>query len=168
MSVKYQELLVVDPAKCTGCEICEAACVFAHEGKFIAANSRIQRIRIEPVINYAMSCQFCTDPPCVAVCPQKCLDKEEKTGVIRVNEQKCDGCSFCIRACPFGAITLHTTRKKAIICDLCDSTEEKEPQCAKYCPKEAIKVKSITSLAQESRKEKVLSLLAGAEKEKKV
>ncbi len=168
MRVKYQELIVVDPELCTGCEVCESACVFAHEGVFMAMNSRIQRIRIEPLINYAMSCQFCTDPPCVAVCPQKCMEKDEKTGIIRVNEAKCDGCSFCIRACPFGAITLHSRRQKAIICDMCDSTDEKEPQCAKYCPKGAISVKPVTALAQESRKEQVLALIAGIEKEKKV
>nr|MDO8114508.1 4Fe-4S dicluster domain-containing protein [Candidatus Sigynarchaeota archaeon] len=168
MPTNYQKLIVVDPARCTGCEICEAACSFAHEGKFIALNSRIQRIRIEPITNYALSCQFCTDPPCVAVCPQKCLTKDEKTGIIQVNEQKCDGCSFCIRVCPFGAITLHTTRKKVIICDLCDSTEEKEPQCSKFCPKEAIQVKPVINLAQESRKEQILSLLKGIEKERKV
>ncbi len=167
MPAKYQELIVVDPAKCTGCEVCEAACAFAHEGKFIAANSRIQRIRIEPVINYAMSCQFCTDPPCVAVCPQKCMAKDEKTGVIHVDEQKCDGCSFCIRVCPFGAIALHTTRNKAIICDLCESTDEKEPQCIKFCPKEAISLKPVNALSQEARKEQVLALIKGIEKEGK-
>ncbi|MBD3187853.1 4Fe-4S dicluster domain-containing protein, partial [Candidatus Bathyarchaeota archaeon] len=54
MPATYQKLLVVDPEKCTGCEVCETACTMAHEGKYIAANARIQRIRIEPVINYAM------------------------------------------------------------------------------------------------------------------
>ncbi|MHA1891962.1 MAG: 4Fe-4S dicluster domain-containing protein [Promethearchaeota archaeon] len=165
MSPNTQKLLVVDPDLCTGCEVCETACAFAHEGVFSASNSRIQRIRIEPVINYAMSCQFCTDPPCVEVCPQKCMEKDPKTGIIRVDEEKCDGCSFCIRACPFGAISLHTQTQKAIICDLCESTEEGEPQCIKFCPKEAISLKTVVGLAQESRREQVLSLLKGLEKE---
>lgn len=165
MPATYQKLLVVDPEKCTGCEVCETACTMAHEGKYIAANARIQRIRIEPVINYAMSCQFCTDPPCVEVCPQKCMERDEKTGVIHVDEDKCDGCSFCIKACPFGAIALHTESQKAIMCDLCESTDAGEPQCVIYCPKEAIQVKSVTGLAQESRKTQVLALLKGLEKE---
>ena len=163
MPANYQELIVVDPDLCTGCEVCEAACSFAHEGTFVAANARIQRIRVEPVINYALTCQFCTDPPCVAVCPQKCMEKDEKAGTIKVVEEKCDGCSFCIRACPFGAITLHTETLKAIMCDLCASTDEGEPQCLTYCPKEAISVKSVTGLAQEARKEQVLALLKGLE-----
>ncbi len=167
MPATYQNLIVVNPAKCTGCEVCEAACSFAHENKFIAVNSRIQRIRIEPVINYAMSCQFCSDPPCIAACPQKALAKDEKTGVIHVDEQKCDGCSFCIRVCPFGAIVLHSTRRKALMCDLCESTEEKEPQCVKYCPKEAISLKPVNALSQEARKEQVLSLLKGIETDSK-
>jgi carbon-monoxide dehydrogenase iron sulfur subunit len=167
MPTNYQNLIVVNPDRCTGCEVCEAACSFAHEEKFLAVNSRIQRIRIEPVINYAMSCQFCTDPPCVAVCPQKCMKKDEKNGVIRVEELKCDGCSFCIRACPFGAIALHTIRKKAIICDYCESTEEKEPQCIKYCPKEAISLKPVNAIAQEARKEQVISIIKGSAKDGK-
>ncbi|MBD3188768.1 4Fe-4S dicluster domain-containing protein, partial [Candidatus Bathyarchaeota archaeon] len=108
---------------------------------------------------------FCTDPPCVEVCPQKCMERDEKTGVIHVDEDKCDGCSFCIKACPFGAIALHTESQKAIMCDLCESTDAGEPQCVIYCPKEAIQVKSVTGLAQESRKTQVLALLKGLEKE---
>lgn len=158
MSPTYQNLIVIDEEKCSGCEICEAACSFAHEGKFTAVNSRIHRIRIEPVINFAMACQFCADPPCVTACPRDALSKDEKTGVIHVNEKECDGCSYCIHVCPFGAITLHSVRKKAIMCDLCESTEEKEPQCIKYCPKEAISLKPVVAIAQESRKEQVIAL----------
>ncbi len=167
MPPTYQNLIVVDPAKCTGCEDCEAACSFAHEGKFTAVNSRIHRIRIEPVINFAMTCQFCSDPPCVTACPQEALTKDENTGVIHVDEKDCDGCSYCIHVCPFGAIALHSVRKKAVMCDLCASTEEKEPQCVKYCPKEAISLKPVVAIAQESRKEQVLALMKSLEKEAK-
>ncbi len=159
MNTQSQRIIIVDPDLCTGCEVCEAACSFSHEGIFMSPNARIKRIRIEPTINSAMNCQFCADPPCVAVCPQKCMEKDEKSGIIRVNAQKCDGCGFCMRACPFGAITLHSRTKKAIICDLCESVDDGEPQCAKFCPKEAIKVHSVNSFSQEARRTKLLALV---------
>ena len=93
------------------------------------------------------------------------MERDEKDGYIIVNEDKCDGCSFCIKACPFGAITLHSITQKAIMCDLCLSTEDQEPQCVLFCPKEAISVKTVQGLAQESRKTQVLALLKGLEKE---
>nr|MDO8119182.1 4Fe-4S dicluster domain-containing protein [Candidatus Sigynarchaeota archaeon] len=159
MNAQSQKIIVVDPDLCTGCEVCETACGFSHEGVFNSPNSRIKRIRIEPSINSALNCQFCAEPPCVAVCPQKCMEKDEKLGIIRVNGTKCDGCGFCMRACPFGAITLHSRTKKAILCDLCESVEEKQPQCALFCPKEAIKVFSLNSFSQEARRTQLLALV---------
>ncbi|MBD3350785.1 MAG: hypothetical protein GF364_04785, partial [Candidatus Lokiarchaeota archaeon] len=62
---KIWRILAVDPRRCIGCEICESVCAFAHDEVFNPINSRINRIRIEPVINNAMSCLKCKDPDCV-------------------------------------------------------------------------------------------------------
>ena len=72
-----QKHIIVDPDKCTGCEICEFVCSQVHTGAFNPYFSRIKAIRIEPIINFALGCQFCKDPPCVAVCPWKALEKDE-------------------------------------------------------------------------------------------
>ncbi len=143
--------MLVDPDLCTGCEVCESVCSFAHDGIFNPLNARITRVRIEPITNIAIGCQTCQDAACIAACPQKALSKKEPESYLLVNNDKCDGCGFCIRACPFGAITLHTTTHKAISCDLCTSTEYNQPQCVEVCPKEAIRVATLVEVAEDKR-----------------
>ena len=146
-----RKILLVDPDLCTGCEVCESICSFAHDGVFNPMNARITRVRIEPITNVAIGCQTCQDAACIAACPQKALSKKEPESYLIVNNDKCDGCGFCIRACPFGAITLHTDTHKAISCDLCTGTEYSQPQCAEMCPKEAIRVAYLEEVAEDKR-----------------
>jgi indolepyruvate ferredoxin oxidoreductase alpha subunit len=51
-----------------------------------------------------------------------------------VDEDKCDGCGWCIEACEYGAVTLHPTTRKAIVCDTCNG----EPKCVLECPDSAL------------------------------
>ncbi|MHA1297944.1 MAG: 4Fe-4S dicluster domain-containing protein [Candidatus Helarchaeota archaeon] len=134
---KYK-ILVVDPRRCDGCETCESVCSMVHDNEFNPLNSRIHRVRIEPIINFAMNCQLCEDRFCIEACQPKALSTDEETGLLKVNENKCDGCAACVKACPYGAIVVHTKKNKAIVCDLCRDTEEGTPQCIEYCPKDAI------------------------------
>jgi len=154
------QFIVVDPKLCTGCETCETVCSFVHYGEFNPILSRIHRVRIEPVFNIALSCQKCEDAPCVRACPEKALEKDPETGNILVDEEKCNGCAFCARACDFGAISFHIETQKALICDLCKNMREefidpevgkKEPQCIIVCPKEAISLKSVEQIGEETR-----------------
>ena len=90
------------------------------------------------------------------------LLKDEK-GVIRVDEYKCNGCGWCIRACKFGAITLHPTKKVAMTCDLCDG----DPKCVKLCPfEDALLFATIEEMTHKMRKrvaDRILRELATAE-----
>lgn len=148
---KVHRILVVDPDRCTGCEICETVCSFAHDQAFNPINSRIHRVRIEPIINSTIACLSCYDPECIKACPLKALSKDKEQGIIHVDPALCDGCAACLRGCPFGVITVHTRLKKAITCDLCLSTPQKEPHCVDYCPKKAIFIKEIDPTVDENR-----------------
>ncbi|MHA1229773.1 MAG: 4Fe-4S dicluster domain-containing protein [Candidatus Helarchaeota archaeon] len=158
-----QKHIIVDPEKCTGCEICEFVCSAAHIGAFNPYYSRIRAIRIEPIINFALGCQFCRDPPCAAVCPWNALEKDEETGIILVNSDKCVGCGFCVRACEFGAISMSLSDKIVLICDQCKDQED-GPQCVKYCPREAISFETLDSFAQKERTKTTEKLIAGIAK----
>jgi len=153
------QFIVVDPNLCTGCETCESVCSFVHDGEFNPINTRIHRVRIEPVFNISLACQKCEEAPCIRSCPEKALEKDPETGSIIVDDDKCNGCGYCCRACEFGAMTMHVITQKALTCDLCENMKEefveeggkKEPQCIVVCPKEAITLKNVEQIGEESR-----------------
>ncbi len=62
---KHDQFIVVNADLCTGCETCESVCSFVHDGEFNPINTRIHRIRIEPILNVALACQKCDDAPCI-------------------------------------------------------------------------------------------------------
>jgi Fe-S-cluster-containing dehydrogenase component len=70
--------------------------------------------------------------------------------VIRVNEKKCNGCLWCLGACPFGAISLDPEKKTVAVCDYCDG----DPECVKYCPFDgALTYGPIDEIAHAKRKD---------------
>jgi anaerobic carbon-monoxide dehydrogenase iron sulfur subunit len=145
------QILVVDSDQCTGCEICENVCSITHYEVFNPKFSRIHRVRVEPIINTTIACLRCNNPECVEACEVGALSQNPLTGTIEINDDLCDGCGACVRACPFGAMTVHPEIKKAITCDLCTSVEENTPQCVRYCPKSAIHILDIESNNEEDR-----------------
>lgn len=158
MFKRDRKTVICDADLCTGCEICEFACSVMHDDVFQQMHSRIKRVRIEPVVNFSITCQFCKDAPCVRVCPEKSLTQDEDTGRIIVDDNKCDGCAFCIKACPFGAIHIDMRNEKARICDQCFE-EEEGPQCVKYCPKEALEFTTLEAFSDDKRRDSVEKLL---------
>lgn len=137
-----------DPEKCVGCQICEYVCSLKKEGVFNPTKSRIRVIRIEhPRTNMATACRKCEDPPCVQACPRQGTLVQRSDGLIIVDEEKCNGCGWCIEACDFGAISLHPEGRVAIICDTCGG----EPECIKWCPEEALSLITKDILAQKAR-----------------
>ena len=154
---KQFQCIVCDPNKCVGCGDCELACSMAKHGVFDPGLSCIRTVRIEPIVIMAVACQNCSDSPCVLACPRNALTQHPETGVIQVDDDLCDGCGWCIQACPFGAILLNPQTKKVEICDLCADFDE--PQCIKYCQKEALSLSVPEVVAQRTRREAVSKLL---------
>jgi len=149
-----QKYVVCDPDKCLGCRICEFVCPAVKEKRIDPSLSRIRAINFEPAASMAIACLLCERPLCVEACPRKALHKDEN-GIIRVDEDLCNGCHWCISACNFGAIAWHPTKGVAMICDLCDG----DPECVKLCPFEALSLATIEEAAHKFRKEAVEKLL---------
>jgi Fe-S-cluster-containing dehydrogenase component len=132
-----RKFVSVDPSKCTGCGICEYACTLEkNEPISNPLRSRIRTVRMTPLFNFALTCRFCEDAPCIKACPEKALTQHEKTGILMVKEKQCKGCDWCIQACPHGAIVLHPDTGIVIACDLCNG----EPKCIEACPEEALDI----------------------------
>jgi carbon-monoxide dehydrogenase iron sulfur subunit len=129
-----KRFLTVNPEKCVGCSICEFACSLEKEGTLNPTKSRIRIIRGPPFIHLATTCRQCEDTPCVRACPKEALHQSEETGAILVDDEKCDGCKWCLEACDYGAIAYDEDAKTVRICDLCDGN----PKCKEMCPEEAI------------------------------
>ena len=131
--VTERKFVAADLEKCTGCGVCELVCALKREKVYNPQRSRIKILRLYRLVNMSMVCRLCENPPCVTACTLDCLTQSE-TGVIMVNEDKCDCCGWCINACPYGAIVLNPEKETVMICDLCDG----EPQCVEWCPEEAL------------------------------
>jgi carbon-monoxide dehydrogenase iron sulfur subunit len=132
--------IVLNLEKCTGCRVCEAICSLNKEGEFNPVKSRIRVVRtVERSIlhNVPVYCLQCEEPHCMAVCPVGAISTSDE-GIKTVDEVKCIGCKLCEIACPVGAITVNQEKAVAIKCNLC--TEVGEPQCVKYCYREALQL----------------------------
>ena len=136
-----KEFVFADPSKCTGCSICELVCALENENVFDPAFSRMKVIRLSNIMNFSAACRLCEEPACVSACPKKALKQSDK-GTIIVDEEKCDGCKWCITACEHGAITLHPKKKSVLVCNLCGDKEK--PRCVEWCPEGALELRSAT------------------------
>jgi Fe-S-cluster-containing dehydrogenase component len=128
-------LLLVDMDKCTGCKQCALACSLIKEDLFDPYRGRVKVYKKEDIaLGIQFLCEQCDAHPCVDACPEKALSRDDETGIITVDNNKCTGHAKCVEACPYYAIKLHPETKKAIICDLCDG----DPYCVKHCVPGAI------------------------------
>jgi len=131
-----KKMLAIDYDKCTGCRLCELVCSVRHEGVSNPARSRINVNKWETKgIMVPMVCNQCEDAPCLAVCPTNARIRDEETGRVIVNYDRCIGCKTCVVACPFGAVSFDPVANRIMGCDLCDG----DPQCARFCETGAIR-----------------------------
>jgi formate dehydrogenase iron-sulfur subunit len=84
-------------------------------------------------------CKHCTHAGCLDACPTGALIRSE-FGTVVLQPDVCNGCGYCIPACPFGVVDRDHTDGRAAKCTLCyDRLEDGlEPACAKSCPTDSI------------------------------
>jgi formate dehydrogenase iron-sulfur subunit len=84
-------------------------------------------------------CKHCTHAACLDVCPTGSLVRTE-FGTVIVQEDICNGCGYCIPACPYGVIDQREEDGRAFKCTLCYDrlSVGQEPACAKACPTDSI------------------------------
>ncbi len=82
-------------------------------------------------------CKHCANAPCLEACPTGAIFRTEFDTVV-VQQDICNGCGYCVPACPFGVVALDTLDGKAHKCTLCYDRLKggMEPACAKACPTE--------------------------------
>jgi len=135
---------------CIGCGLCRVHCEAHHAGgddiakvlknrPFPAVGGiRIEQREIECI---SVRCQHCADAPCVDACLTGAMHRDEPTGLVLVDSEKCIGCGTCMLVCSFGAITKDPATGKAVKCDGCQDREI--PRCVSVCPNGALVVEEV-------------------------
>ncbi|BCL17822.1 4Fe-4S dicluster domain-containing protein [Micromonospora sagamiensis] len=84
-------------------------------------------------------CKHCTHAACLDVCPTGSLFRTE-FGTVVVQEDICNGCGYCVPACPYGVIDQRRGDGRAWKCTLCYDRvgAGAVPACAQACPTESI------------------------------
>jgi formate dehydrogenase iron-sulfur subunit len=84
-------------------------------------------------------CKHCTHAACLDVCPTGALFRTERSTVV-VQDDVCNGCGYCIPACPYGVIDQRGGDGRAWKCTMCYDRLKvgMEPACSKACPTDSI------------------------------
>ena len=94
-------------------------------------------------------CKHCTHAACLDVCPTGSLFRTEFDTVV-VQEDVCNGCGYCVPACPFGVIDQREDDGRAWKCTLCYDRlgAGMDPACAKACPTKSIQFGRLDELRE--------------------
>ena len=94
-------------------------------------------------------CKHCTHAACLDVCPTGALFRTE-FGTVVVQEDVCNGCGYCIPACPYGVIDIREDDGRAWKCTMCYDRLQvgMEPACAKACPTDSIQFGDLDELRE--------------------
>ncbi|HEX5499151.1 MAG TPA: 4Fe-4S dicluster domain-containing protein, partial [Thermomicrobiales bacterium] len=92
-------------------------------------------------------CKHCVHAGCMEACPTGAIIRTE-FDTVYIQPDVCNGCGYCVPACPFGVPQLdeeaHISRK----CTLCYDRlrDGLEPACAKACPTDSIRFGPVADL----------------------
>jgi len=98
-------------------------------------------------------CKHCTRAGCLEACPTGSIIRTE-VGSVYVQPDICNGCGYCVSACPFGVIDRIEEDGRAFKCTLCYDRQRDglEPACAKACPTDSIVFGEIEDLRVMAKK----------------
>lgn len=133
--------MIFDQNKCVGCGACKEAC--SETNHVPAGQLRMTLERQSPLDGtpgnrkyVRVSCQQCSEPPCVRVCPTGAAHIDPATNIVTMDNSRCVGCKYCIAACPYNVRYINSETKVADNCDFCLKTKlanGEEPACVQAC-----------------------------------
>ena len=167
-----------DTSLCIGCKACEVACkewngvpgkalawtgesydntgsIGCNSWRHVAFVEQSKPVALDgagaaPGVRWLMAsdvCKHCTNAACLDVCPTGALTRTE-FGTVVVQPDICNGCGYCVPACPFGVIDRREEDGRVWKCTLCYDRlrVDMEPACAQACPTKSIQFGALDDL----------------------
>jgi formate dehydrogenase iron-sulfur subunit len=175
---KPQMGFFTDTSLCIGCKACEVACkewnhvpdslqgltgmsydntidLGANTWRHVQFIEQPTQVEDDEGFRWLMSsdvCKHCEEAACLDVCPTGALFRTEFDTVV-VQEDVCNGCGYCVPACPFGVIEKREGDGRAWKCTLCYDRllDDKEPACAQACPTNSIQFGELEDLREHAQ-----------------
>ena len=154
---------LIDVSKCIGCKACQVACmewnqlteevgvnVGVYENPHDLTPNSWTLMRFTEWVNPATDnlewlirkdgCMHCADPGCLKACPSPGAIVQYSNGIVDFDHEKCIGCGYCVKGCPFNIPRISNVTHVAYKCSLCSDRVSvgQGPACAKACPTKAI------------------------------
>ncbi len=165
-----------DSTLCIGCKACEVACkqwnALPADGMAWSGQSYdntlhlsettwrhvsfAEQVRSDGNVRWLFNsdvCKHCTAAPCQEACPTGALIRNEFDDVY-VQQDVCNGCGYCVSACPFGVLGRSRADGTVHKCTLCYDRQRDgmEPACAKSCPTDSIVFGPVSQLQEHARR----------------
>src|SRR5436309_12382869 len=173
---------LTDSTICIGCKACEVACKewngikadglefsgFSYDNTGALGHSTWRHVKfveepqtfpglggnapLAPTWGFSSDvCKHCENAGCLEACPTGALVRTE-LGRVYLQPDVCNGCAYCVVACPFGVVQRNPDDGRALKCTFCYDRQKVGliPACAKACPTESIKFGEIESLRRKA------------------
>ncbi|MEO5895189.1 MAG: 4Fe-4S dicluster domain-containing protein [Vicinamibacterales bacterium] len=92
-------------------------------------------------------CKHCENAGCLEACPTGSIVRTEFGGVF-IQPDICNGCGYCVVACPFGVVDRRPDDGRAFKCTFCYDRQKAglQPACATACPTQSIQFGELDGL----------------------
>lgn len=158
-----------DSTVCIGCKACEVACKewngvpqdgyvwtgHSYDNTGSLGHSTWRHVKFVererggvPAWDFSSDvCKHCERAGCLDACPTGAIVRTEFGGVF-IQPDVCNGCGYCVVACPFGVVDRRPDDGRAFKCTFCYDRQKAglQPACATACPTESIQFGDLEEL----------------------